>query len=72
MIYVWEVATKLPNRKDLQALALFEPPRDNLESDPLDVLHLDNRLYISNYYSGREEMRKEQFCGSQKDILFSS
>ena len=34
------------NRKDLQALTLVGPPRDNLESDPLAVLHLDNWLFI--------------------------
>ena len=36
----------LVNRKDLQALTLVGPPKDNLEPDPLTVLHLDNRLYI--------------------------
>ena len=32
------------NRNDLRALTLVGPPRDNPESDPLAVLHLDNRL----------------------------
>ena len=35
------------NRKDLQAVTLVEPPRDNRESDPLAVLHLSNRLFIN-------------------------
>ena len=30
------------NTKDLQALTLVRPPRDNKKSDPLAVLHLDN------------------------------
>ena len=34
------------NRKDLQALTLVGSTRDNPVLDPLDVLHLDNRLYI--------------------------
>ena len=34
------------NRKDLQALTLMGPTRDILVLDPLDVLHLDNRLYV--------------------------
>ena len=34
------------NRKDIQALSLLEPNRQNPVPDPLDVLHLDNRLYI--------------------------
>ena len=33
------------NRKDLQALTLVGPPRDNPEQDPLAILHLENRLY---------------------------
>ena len=33
------------NRKDLLALTIVGPPRDNLELDPLVVLHLNNRLY---------------------------
>ena len=32
------------NRKDFRALTLVGPPRDNLESNPLAVLLLDNRL----------------------------
>ena len=32
------------NRKDLQALTLVGPSRDNQVLDPLAVLHLDNRL----------------------------
>ena len=32
--------------KDLQALNLVGPTRDNLVLDPLDVLHLDIQLYI--------------------------
>ena len=34
------------NRKDLQALTLVGPPRDNLELDPLAAQHLDNGLYM--------------------------
>ena len=34
------------NRKDLLALTLVGPPRDNPELDPLAVLHLNNPLYI--------------------------
>ena len=34
----------LVNRKDLRALTLVGPPRDNPEQDPLAVLHLHNRL----------------------------
>ena len=34
------------NRKDLRAVTLVEPPKDNLEIDPLAVLHLNNQLYI--------------------------
>ena len=37
------------NRKDLRALTLVGPPRDNLELEPLAVLHLDNGLYIPNF-----------------------
>ena len=33
------------NRKDLQALTLVGPTRNNLELDPLAVLHLDNKLF---------------------------
>ena len=32
------------NRKDLRTLTLVGPPRDNPKSDPLAVIHLDNRL----------------------------
>ena len=32
------------NRKDLRALTLVGPTRDNLVIDPLAVLHLDNQL----------------------------
>ena len=32
------------NIKDFQDLALVGPPKDNLESDPLAVLHLNNQL----------------------------
>ena len=34
------------SRKDLQALTLVGPPRDNLEPDPLAVLNLDNQVCI--------------------------
>ena len=34
------------NRKDLQALTLMGPTRNNLVLDPLAVPHLDNRLYM--------------------------
>ena len=34
------------NRKDLRALTLEGPPRENPELDPLAVLHIDNRLLI--------------------------
>ena len=34
------------NRKDLQAFV--GTPRDNSESDPLAVLHLNNWLYINH------------------------
>ena len=34
------------NRKDLEALTLSGPTRDNPVLDPLAVLHLDNRLYL--------------------------
>ena len=34
------------NRKDLLALTLVGPPRDNPELDPLAVLHLDNQLFM--------------------------
>ena len=41
----------LVNRKDLRAVTLVGPPRDNQEPDPLAAIHLDNqldnRLYIS-------------------------
>ena len=33
-------------KKDLRALTLLGPPRDNPEIDPLAVQHLDNRLCI--------------------------
>ena len=33
------------NRKDLRALTLVGPTRDNPLLDPLAALHLDNRLY---------------------------
>ena len=36
------------NRKDLRALTLVGPTRNNRILDPLAVLHLDNRLYIMN------------------------
>ena len=32
------------NRKDLQALTLVGPPRDNLEPEPLAELHLDSHI----------------------------
>ena len=38
------------NKKDLQALTLVGPPRDNPELDPLAVLHLDNWLYMSKIF----------------------
>ena len=34
------------NRKDLQALTLLGPTRDNPEPDPLAVLHLNNQLWM--------------------------
>ena len=34
------------NRKDLKALTLVGPPRNNPEPDYLALLHLDNRLFI--------------------------
>ena len=34
------------NRKDLQALILVGPTRDNWVLDPLAVLHLNNLAYI--------------------------
>ena len=34
----------LVNRKDLRAVTLVGPPRDNQEPDPLAVIHLDNQL----------------------------
>ena len=34
------------NRKELWALTLVGTPWDNLELDPLAVLHLDNQLYV--------------------------
>ena len=37
----WELSV---NRKDLRALILVGPTRDNPVPDPLAVLHLDNRL----------------------------
>ena len=39
---LWEPSV---NRKDLQALTLVRPTRNNLVLDPLAVLNLDNRLY---------------------------
>ena len=33
-------------RKDLQALTLSGPPRENPVLDPLAVLHLDNQLCV--------------------------
>ena len=35
------------NRKDLWALTLEGPTKENLVPDPLAVEHLDNRLYIT-------------------------
>ena len=32
--------------KDLRALTLVGPPKNNPEADPLAVLHPNNRLYI--------------------------
>ena len=32
------------NIKDFQDLELVGPPKDNLESDPLAILHLNNQL----------------------------
>ena len=34
------------NRKDLQALTLVGPTRNNPVLDPLAVLHLDNQLFM--------------------------
>ena len=34
------------NRKDLRALSLVEPPRENLGLDPLAVEHLVHQLFI--------------------------
>ena len=39
------------NRKDLQALTLVGPTRDNQYPDPLAVLHLDNQLYMQGFVS---------------------
>ena len=39
------------NRKELQALTLVGPPRDNPEADPLAELHLNNQLYNCNTYA---------------------
>ena len=39
---LWEPSV---DRKDLQALTLVRPTRNNLVLDPLAVLNLDNRLY---------------------------
>ena len=36
------------NRKDLQALTLVGPTRENPVLDPLAVLHLDNWLCMKN------------------------
>ena len=36
------------NRKDLRALTLMGPPRDNPEINPLPVLPLDSQLYMCN------------------------
>ena len=38
------------NKKDLQALTLVGPTRENLIVDLLAVLHLDTRLFISKCY----------------------
>ena len=36
----------LTDRKDLRALTLVGPTRENLVPDPLAVQHLDNRVYL--------------------------
>ena len=35
--------------EDLKGLTLVGPPWDNPETDPLAVLHLNNRLYIKSW-----------------------
>ena len=40
---LWEFSV---NKKDLRALNLEGPPKDNPEIDPLAVIHLDNQLCI--------------------------
>ena len=36
------------NRKDLRALTLMGPARDNQGSDPLAVPHLNNQLFMNS------------------------
>ena len=45
------------NAKDLQALTLVRPTRENRLLDPLTVLHLDNRLFLNVPLPLSEECR---------------
>ena len=44
MLFISQFKEPLVNRKDLQALTLVGPTRDNLVFDPVAVLHLDKKL----------------------------
>ena len=47
MFFIFNFKGTLVNQKVLRALALVGPTWDNPVLDPLAVLHLDNRLYLS-------------------------
>ena len=48
------------NIKDLQALTLVGPTRENLILDPLSVLHLDNRLCIFSSFFADQQQRRQR------------
>ena len=48
------------NSKDWWDLTLARLPRDNLELDPLAVIHLDKRLYIFLCVSAREREKERE------------
>ena len=47
MFFIIYFKGTLENIKDVRALTLVRPPGENPEIDPLAVLHLCNRLYIT-------------------------
>ena len=49
------------NRKELRALTLVGPTRDNPVLEPLAVLHINNRLYITCTYELKKGVSGKPF-----------